>query len=258
MKLDGTSAIVFGGAGGFGEATVRRLVAAGASAVIADLSEEKGRALADELGPATVYKTTDVTREDSVQEAVDTAVGMGPLRTAVVVHGGPTAAKRIVNRKGELYPLDTFRRTLEIFLTGTFNAMARSAQAMSRQEPTEGGTRGVVITTASIAGLEGAPGQTDYSAAKGGVVSLALTAARDLAPSAVRVVSIAPGTFYTPAFRISEEEAQDRYGHTVPNPNRMGHVDEYARLAQHIAENDYLNGTTIRIDGALRFNASPT
>ncbi|MGV9862288.1 SDR family NAD(P)-dependent oxidoreductase [Rhodococcus koreensis] len=255
MELKGTSALVCGGAGGFGEATVRRLVAAGASVVIADLAEEKGKTLATELGPATRFVSTDVTDEESVQGAVDTALEMNPLRSTVIVHGGPSAGRRMVNRAGEVYPLDTFRKTVEIFLTGTFNVMARSAAAMSKQEPVDSGQRGVVVTTASIAGLEGQPGQTDYSAAKGGVVSLALTAARDLAPSGVRVVSIAPGTFFTPAFRMSEEDAEARFGQVVPNPKRMGRVDEYARLAQNIIENDYLNGTTIRIDGALRFNA---
>ncbi|AYJ50343.1 SDR family NAD(P)-dependent oxidoreductase [Rhodococcus sp. P1Y] len=254
MQLKQSSALVFGGAGGFGEATVRRLVAAGAHVVIADLAEDKGKTLEAELGDGVRFVSTDVTSEDSVKAAVDAAVEFAPLRSCVVVHGGPAAGRRMLNRAGETYALETFRRTVDIFLTGTFNVMSQAAAAMAKNEPGESGQRGVIVTTASIAGFEGQVGQTDYSAAKGGVISLTLTAARDLAPVGVRVMSIAPGTFFTPAFRMTEEDAQAKWGPTVPNPKRMGHVDEYARLAQDIIENDYLNGTVIRIDGALRFN----
>lgn len=254
MELNNTSALVCGGAGGFGEATVRRLVAAGAHVVIADLAEDKGKALEAELGAKTRFVSTDVTDEDSVRSAVRTAADIAPLRSTVVVHGGPAAGRRMINRAGEPYSLDVFRKTVEIFLTGTFNVMSQAAAEMSTSEPTESGQRGVIVTTASIAGFEGQVGQTDYSAAKGGVIGLTLTAARDLAPTGVRVMCIAPGTFFTPAFQMEEADAQAQWGPGVPNPKRMGHVDEYARLAEDIIENDYLNGTVIRIDGALRFN----
>ncbi|MGH3247091.1 MAG: SDR family NAD(P)-dependent oxidoreductase, partial [Trebonia sp.] len=189
-----------------------------------------------------------------VAAAVAAAVELGPLRVGVVVHGGPAAGRRIVNRKGEHYPLETFRRTIDVFLGGTYNVLSQAAAAMTGNDPLDSGQRGVVITTASIAGFEGQVGQTDYAAAKGGVISLTLTAARDLAPSGVRVMSIAPGTFFTPAYGMSEQEAQAKWGPGVPNPKRMGRADEYARLAMHIVDNDYLNGEVIRIDGALRFN----
>ncbi|MBY6687792.1 SDR family NAD(P)-dependent oxidoreductase [Rhodococcus sp. BP-149] len=254
MQLKDTSALVCGGAGGFGEATVRRLVNAGAHVLIADLAEDKGRALEAELGSRVRFVSTDVTSEDSVQAAVDAAGEVAPLRSTVIVHGGPAAARRIVSRSGTIIPLDTFRRTVDIFLTGTFNVMSRAAAAMIASDPVDSDQRGVIISTASIAGFEGQVGQSDYSAAKGGVIGLTLTAARDLAPMGVRIMCIAPGTFFTPAFQMAEDEAQARYGATVPNPKRMGHVDEYAHLAQNIIENDYLNGTVIRIDGALRFN----
>jgi NAD(P)-dependent dehydrogenase (short-subunit alcohol dehydrogenase family) len=254
MELKDVSAVVTGGAGGFGAATVRRLVAAGAKVVIADLAEDRGKALADELGSAVRFVPTDVTDEGSVASAISAAGELGPLRVAVIVHGGPAAGARILNRQGERYPLATFRRTLEIFLTGSFNVLSQAAEAMARTEPVASGQRGVVITTASIAGFEGQPGQSDYSAAKGGIIGLNLTAARDLAPVGVRVVSIAPGVFLTPAYRISPEEAQEKFGKMVPNPKRMGDPDEYAHLALTIAENDYLNGEVIRIDGALRFS----
>ena len=160
----------------------------------------------------------------------------------------------MVNRKHEAYPVETFRRTVEVFLVGTFCVASRAAAQMSKNSPMESGQRGVVLTTASIAGYEGQVGQTDYSAAKGGVIALTLTAARDLAPVGVRVMCIAPGTFYTPAYGMTEEEAEARFGQGVPNPKRMGRADEYASLALQIVDNDYLNGEVIRIDGANRFN----
>lgn len=254
MELTGSSALVTGGAGGLGEATVRQLVAAGASVVIADLAEDKGKALADELGPHAVFVPTDVTSDESVDAAINAATDLGPLRTTVIVHGGPAAAARIVNRQGQPYPAATFARTVDIFLTATYRVLSKSAAAMSRNDPLDSNQRGVIITTASIAGFEGQVGQSDYSAAKGGVIGLNLTAARDLAPIGVRVMCIAPGTLYTPAYRMAEQDAQAKWGPGVPNPKRMGHADEYARLALHIAQNDYLNGDVIRIDGAQRFN----
>lgn len=254
MELSGSSALVVGGAGGFGEATVRQLVEAGARVVIADLAEEKGKALSDELGDAAHFVATDVTSDESVDYAVGAAADLGLLRTAVIVHGGPAAGRRIVSRDGQAYPAEIFARTVDIFLTGTYRVLSKAAAAMTRNEPLDSGQRGVVISTASIAGFEGQVGQSDYSAAKGGVIGLTLTAARDLAPTGVRIMCIAPGVFFTPAYGMNEEDAQARWGPGVPNPKRMGHADEYARLARHIAENDYLNGTVIRIDGALRFN----
>lgn len=255
MDLNGASALVVGGAGGFGEATVRRLVDAGAKVVIADMAVDKGQKLAAELGSdVATFVATDVTSDESVDAAIKAATDLAPLRATVVVHGGPAAGKRMVNRRGEAYSTETFARTVDIFLTGTFRVASKAAAAMSQNEPLDSGQRGVVITTASIAGFEGQVGQSDYSAAKGGVIGLTLTAARDLAPSGVRFMCIAPGTFFTPAYGMAEEEAQAKWGPGVPNPQRMGRADEYANLALQIVDNDYLNGTTIRIDAALRFN----
>lgn len=254
MNVSGASVLVTGGTGGFGSATVRRLAAAGAKVVIADIAADRGKALADEVGGEAVFVQTDVTDDSSVSEAIRTAAELGPLKAAVVVHGGTTAGRRIIDRAGNPYPAEVFARTMEVFLTATYRVLSLSAAQMATNEPAESGQRGVVITTASIAGYEGQPGQSDYSAAKGGVIALNLTAARDLAPLGIRVMSIAPGTFYTPAFRIDEAEAQEKYGSKVPNPKRMGRVEEYASLAAHIIENDYLNGEVIRIDGAQRFN----
>lgn len=256
MDLAGASAIVTGGAGGFGAATTRRLVAAGVKVVIADLAEQRAQELVAELGnDCASFHKTDVTSEESVAGAIAAAAELGPLRVAVIVHGnGPTAGARVVNREGKSYGLEIFKRTVNIFLTGTFNVLSQAAVQMATNQPLESSQRGVVITTASIAGLEGAPGQTDYSAAKGGVIGLNLTAARDLAPLGIRVMCIAPGTFLTNAYPdLAAAEAQ--FGPMVPNPKRMGRPDEYARLALEIANNDFLNGEVIRIDGALRFNA---
>jgi NAD(P)-dependent dehydrogenase (short-subunit alcohol dehydrogenase family) len=162
MDLNGASALVVGGAGGFGTATVRRLVEAGVKVVIADLADDKGKALEDDLGSDRArFVTTDVLDEDSVAGAVAAAQELGTLRVGVIVHGGPAAAKRIVNRRGEFYPLSTFRRTIDVFLGGSYNVLSQSAAAMSQNEPLDSGQRGVVIMTASIAGFEGQVGQTD-------------------------------------------------------------------------------------------------
>jgi NAD(P)-dependent dehydrogenase (short-subunit alcohol dehydrogenase family) len=253
MELRDGSALVVGGAGGFGAATVRRLTAAGMNVVIADLAEDTGGALAAELGAAAEFVRMDVTSEDSVRAAITAAAAKGPLRVAVIVHGGPVARARVINKAGTSYPVEDFRRTVEIYLTGTFTVLSRAAEQMATNEPLESGQRGVIISTASIAGYEGQVGQSDYSAAKGGVIGMTLTVARDLAAAGIRVMTIAPGTFFTPAYKMDEAEAQAKWGPLVPNPKRMGHADEYARLALSIAENDYLNGTVIRIDGAQRF-----
>ena len=253
MEIQGSAALVTGGAGGLGEATVRRLVDEGARVVIADLAEDRATALADELGDSAVFVRTDVTDTDSVNAAISEAQGLGPLRVAVNAHGGGGAGGRIVDRDADPSDLAGFKMTVDIYLTGTFNVMRLAAAAMVRNSPDTAGNRGVVVNTASIAAFEGQIGQIAYSAAKGGVVSMGIVAARDLSPSGVRVVTIAPGTFFTPAFRMTEEDAQARWGATVPFPKRMGRPSEYAALVAHICENDYLNGETIRLDGAIRF-----
>jgi NAD(P)-dependent dehydrogenase (short-subunit alcohol dehydrogenase family) len=253
MRLDNSSAIVSGGAGGLGEATVRRLNRAGMSVVVADLDADRGSALADELGPDVRFVQTDMTLEESVQAAVAEAQELNPLRVSVAAHGAGGATGRVVGRDGAPMPLAAWSKTIEVYLTGTFNLLRLAAAAMSRNTELDDGARGVVINTASIAAYEGQIGQAAYAAAKAGVVGLTLAAARDLTPVGVRVMSIAPGTFFTPAFHLPEEEAQARWGTGVPFPKRMGRPEEYAALAEQIAVNDYLNGETIRIDGAQRF-----
>jgi len=252
MQIMGSSAIVVGGAGGLGEATVRRLHAAGAKVVVADLADEKSKALEQELGVR--YVRTDATSEESVQAALAEAVAAGPLRIAVDAHGGPATGGRLVGKDGEPLDLAGFRQTIEIYLTGVFNVLRLAAAAIAKTEPVgEDQDRGVIVNTASIAAYEGQIGQLPYAAAKGGVVSMTLVAARDLAPLGIRVVTIAPGTFLTPAYGKAGDQLEAYWGPQVPHPKRMGRSPEYAALVQHICENDYLNGEVIRLDGGLRF-----
>jgi len=256
MNLNGASALVTGGGGGFGGETTRHLVKAGAKVVVADVSDEKGAALVDELGhDNVVYVKTDVRKEDQVRAAVATAGELGPLRVAVTPHGGPVLAGRLVGKDGSALALDGFARTIDFYLIGTYNVMRLAAEQMAANEVIGESGRGVIVTTASIAAFEGQVGQVPYAAAKGGVVAMTIAAARDLAVAGIRVNCIAPGTFYTPAFGdfMTEEQASERFAQGVQFPKRMGRTVEYAKLAMSIIDNDYLNGETIRIDGALRF-----
>jgi NAD(P)-dependent dehydrogenase (short-subunit alcohol dehydrogenase family) len=259
MDISNASAIVTGGAGGFGAATVRRLAGLGAKVVIADVADERGEALAKELGANAVYVRTDCMDEDAVARAIQTAVDLGPLRAAVITHRGPPfpgsgSGARILDRDGKRLSLANFSHNINVFLNSAFGVTSQAAEAMARNEPLASNQRGVIINTASIAGYEGQPGQAAYSAAKGGIIGMTLTLARDLASRGIRIMTIAPGTFFTLSFsqNMSAEQAQERWGSTVPNPKRLGDPDEYAVLAAHIVENDFLNGTTIRLDGAQR------
>ena len=253
MELSGAAALVTGGTGGLGEATVRRLVAAGANVVIADLATEKGEALARDLGSAAAFVETDATSEESVSMALDRAAGMGPVRVAVAVHGGFGGGGRTLRSDGVPHALEDFRRTIDHYLVGTFNVLRLAAAAIGKSEPLTDGERGVIINTASISGYEGTIGTVAYASAKAGVIGMTLTAARDLAVVGIRVVTIAPGTFLTPAYGMEPEEIEARWAPVVPFPKRMGQPAEYAQLVQSICENSYLNGEVIRIDGAIRF-----
>jgi NAD(P)-dependent dehydrogenase (short-subunit alcohol dehydrogenase family) len=245
MQLDGIGALVAGGASGLGEATARELAARGARVTVADLNEERGAALADELGGAFV--SADVTDEAQVQAAVDAVEG---LRFTVSC-AGIGWAERTVGKNGPAQ-LQPFETVIRVNLIGTFNVLRLSAAAISRGEPDAEGERGAVVMTASVAAFDGQIGQTAYSASKGGVVGLTLPAARDLARQGIRVCTIAPGLFDTPLLAGLPEEARQALGASVPFPPRLGRPEEYARLACHIAENMMLNGEVIRLDGAIR------
>jgi NAD(P)-dependent dehydrogenase (short-subunit alcohol dehydrogenase family) len=252
MELAGAVVIVTGGASGLGEATARRLSGAGANVVIADLNEERGAALAAELGGGADFVRADVTQTEEVEELVRAGSSRGPLRV-VVNCAGRAAGGRIVGRDGTPHSLDGFAFTIATYLTGTFNVLRLAAAQMAQEEPLDDGERGVVVMTASIAAFDGQIGQAAYAAAKGGIVGLTLPAARDLAVVGVRVVTIAPGTFDTPAYDGMRPEQKEALESLTPFPRRMGHPDEYAALVEHIATNRMLNGEVIRIDGAVRF-----
>jgi NAD(P)-dependent dehydrogenase (short-subunit alcohol dehydrogenase family) len=248
MEIEGSSAIVVGGASGLGEATVRRLHERGALVTIADVNAERGGALASELG--LEFAPCDVRDETQVQAAVEAAAAAGPLRIAVCC-AGTGWAQKVAGSKGP-HPLMPFETIISINLIGTFNALRFAASAMIANEPGEDGERGVCVNTASIAAYDGQVGQIAYSASKGGVVAMTLPAARDLAQYGIRVNTIAPGLFDTPLLAALPEEARAKLGAGVPFPQRLGQPAEYAQLACHIAENRMLNGETIRLDGALR------
>jgi NAD(P)-dependent dehydrogenase (short-subunit alcohol dehydrogenase family) len=250
VQIEGSSAIVVGGASGLGAASVRALQERGALVTIADVNAEKGQALADELG--TDFVACDVRDEDQVQAAVQSAAAReGGLRIAVCC-AGTGWAQKVAGSKGP-HPLLPFETIIQINLIGTFNVLRFAASAMIQAEPLgEDGERGVCVNTASIAAYDGQIGQIAYSASKGGVVGLTLPAARDLAQYGVRVCTIAPGLFDTPLLAALPEEARQKLGAGVPYPPRLGQPEEYAQLACHILENRMLNGEVIRLDGALR------
>jgi NAD(P)-dependent dehydrogenase (short-subunit alcohol dehydrogenase family) len=245
MELSGIGAIVAGGASGLGEATARDLTARGARVTIADLNEERGEALASELGGA--FAAADVTKEDQVAAAVEAA---GDIRFAVNC-AGIGWAERTVKKDGPA-ALQPFETVVRVNLIGTFNVLRLAAAAMADNEPDDNGERGAVVMTASIAAYDGQIGQTAYAASKGGVAGLTLPAARDLAARGIRVVTIAPGLFDTPLLAALPEEAREALGKTMPFPQRLGRPEEFAHLACAIAENPMLNGEVIRLDGALR------
>lgn len=255
MDISNGSVLITGGAGGFGGATARRLAKLGAKVVLADLADERGADLAAEIGG--IYVRTDIMDEDSIQAAVDAAMALAPLRAAVIAHGGPPPpgkGGRTIGRNGERVSIAHFAHLVSVYLVQAYAVSSIAAQAMAQNEPLASGQRGVIINTSSIAGFEGQPGQVPYGAAKGGVISMALNLARDLAPIGVRSMAIAPGTFLTFAYaQMGADKAQEMFGPLVLNPKRMGDPEEFAMLAQQIVENDFLNGTTIRLDGGQRF-----
>ena len=250
MQLKDSTFIVTGGASGLGAATVRRFHAAGARVVIADVNIDAGQKLAAELGARTVFCKTDVTSEVDAQATVDAAAKLGAL-TGLVNCAGIGGAERTVSKKGP-HRLDLFTRIIGVNLIGTFNMIRLAAATMSTGTPNAAGERGVIVNTASVAAYDGQIGQAAYSASKGGIVGMTLPIARDLSGLGIRIVTIAPGLFHTPMMASLSPEIQDALGKSVPFPPRLGRPEEYAALAQHIIENEMLNGETIRLDGALR------
>lgn len=254
MDVNGSAAIISGGASGLGEATARELAAHGATVVIADLNEERGKSIADELGG--IFVKTDVSDEEQVQAAVDAAVATGKPVRVVVNSAGIGWAERTVNRDGAPHSLASYSKVIQVNLIGTFNLMRIGAAAIAKTAPvSEDGHRGVVINTASVAALEGQTGQLAYSASKGGIVGMTVPAARDLAAVGVRVNTICPGIIDTPIYGFSpnSDEFKAKLVAPVVFPKRMGLPSEFAHLVRSLIENDYMNAETIRFDGGIRF-----
>ena len=249
MKLQGSVALVTGGASGLGAATVRRLVAGGAKVLIVDRDEARGTALATELGQT--FAKADVTEPAQVSAAVDQAAALGALRVAVSCAGVGWAA-RTLDKTGKPHDLDLFKTVIGINLVGTFNVLRLAAAAIAKTEPLEHGERGVIVNTASVAAFDGQIGQIAYAASKAGVAGMTLPAARDLAPAGIRVVTIAPGIFDTPMLGALPEDKRAALAQDVVFPKRLGDPAEYGTLVAAIVETGYLNGETIRLDGSLR------
>ncbi|MBZ4488260.1 SDR family NAD(P)-dependent oxidoreductase [Microbacterium sp. cx-55] len=250
MDLSGASALVTGGASGLGFATAQRLSAAGAAVTIVDLPSSAGIERAAELGGT--FAPADVTDPDQVAAAVAAATRAGPLRVVVNCAGIAPPAK-VLDREGRTTPLADFERLVRINLVGTYNVIGQAAAAMAASAPDGvSGDRGVIVNTASVAAFDGQIGQPAYSASKGGVHAMTLPIARELARYGIRVVTIAPGIMETPMLKGLPQAAQDSLGEQVPYPARLGRPDEYASLVLEIVRNGYLNGETIRLDGAIR------
>lgn len=244
-------AVVTGGASGLGEATVRRIVNDGGKAMILDLAVERGEKLAAELCGSALFYKTDVCSAESVQAALENAnEGFG--RVNVVVNcAGIGVAEKVLGKKGP-HSLENFSKIIHVNLIGSFNVIRLATAQMVGNEPNAGGERGVIISTASVAAFEGQIGQVAYSASKGGIVGMTLPIAREMAVHGIRVMTIAPGLFETPMFDALPEEARKSLGAMVPFPSRLGYPEEYALLVKSILENPMLNGSTIRLDGAIR------
>lgn len=249
MEIAGSGAIVTGGASGLGFETAKTLAAAGAHVTVVDLPGSPGEERAAELGGS--FAPADVTDAEQVAAAVARAAGSAPLRIAVNCAGIAPPAK-VLDREGEVTGLELFAKVLQINLLGTYHVLAHAAAAMARAEPTASGDRGVIVNTASVAAFDGQIGQPAYAASKGGVHAMTLPIARELARHAIRVCTIAPGIMETPMLAGLPEAAQESLGQQVPYPARLGRPAEYAALVRSIVENGYLNGETIRLDGAIR------
>lgn len=248
MDIQDKVFIVTGGASGLGEGTARMLAAHGAKVVIADMQQEKGKAIASELNG--LFVLCDVSSEADGQSVVDQAASFGKLM-GLINCAGIAPAEKTVGKNGA-HSLSIYQKVIQVNLIGSFNMIRLAAEAMSRNTPEPTGERGVIISTASVAAYDGQIGQAAYAASKGGVVSMTLPIARDLARNGIRNMTIAPGIFGTPMLFGMPQEVQDALAAGVPFPSRLGTPEDYAKLAKHIIENEMLNGEVIRLDGAIR------
>ncbi|MDF1803313.1 3-hydroxyacyl-CoA dehydrogenase [Thalassovita sp.] len=254
MQIDGKVFLVTGAGSGLGAAVAEMIVGAGGKVVIVDVNALAGAAMVDKLGAAARFCKTDVTKDADGKAAVAKALSAFGRLDGLVNCAGVAPGEKIAGRNGP-HDLETFARTVSINLVGTFNMLRLAAEAISKQSAAEDGERGVIVNTASIAAYDGQIGQAAYAASKGGVASLTLPAARELARHGIRVVTVAPGIFSTPMMAGMAQEVQDALGASVPFPSRLGDPKEYAAMVRHIIENQMLNGEVIRLDGALRMAA---
>ena len=254
MNIQDSVFLISGGASGLGLAAARRLVEAGGKAVLADVNVQAGEAAVAELGKSAHFMRTDVTDAESTAAAVQAAVDVFGGVHGLVCCAGVAPGEKVVGKEGP-HRLDSFARAININLVGTFNLLRLAAERMSKQPANEGGERGVIICTASVAAFDGQIGQAAYSASKAGVVGMTLPIARELARYGIRVMTIAPGIFETPMLLGLPQDVQDSLGKTIPFPSRLGKPAEFAQLVQAIVENPMLNGETIRLDGAIRMAA---
>ena len=252
MKLTDKVAIVTGGASGLGRATVEKFARNGARVAIFDLNREAGEELARQQGDQALFCEVNVADDDSVSAGIEAAMErFGAIHVCVNCAGRGGGATKTMSRKGR-FPMELFRDVININLVGTFSVLSQAVEKMADNEPDENGERGVVINTASIAAFEGQKGQVAYAASKGGLVSITLPIARDLAYYGIRVVTIAPGLFDTPILKGLSQEVKDGLARDIPNPARLGDVREFAALAEHIVNNPYINGETVSLDAGLR------
>ncbi len=250
MQLKGTSTAITGGASGLGLATARRLLDAGAQVTLIDLPGSEGAQIAKSLGGNAQFAAADITDSEQFAGALDAAHGRGGLR-AVVHCAGAGRRLRILDRDGKAGSLEDFEFIIRLNLVGSFNALRLSAERIAQVDEVDG-ERGAIIMTASVAAFEGQIGQINYSASKGGVVGMTIVAARDLANKRIRVNSIAPGIIDTPLLARLRDDVREALEKSVPNPSRLGRPDEFGHMALAILENGYINGETIRLDGAIR------
>lgn len=254
MQLENKVALVTGGASGLGRATIEKFAGAGARVAIFDLNEEQGPEVAESIGEGAIFCRVDVADDDAIASAMASVKdAFGALHICVNCAGRGGGATKTLG-KGGRFPIDLFRDVININLVGTFSVLSQAAELMAQNEPADDGERGVIINTSSIAAFDGQKGQVAYSASKAGLVGMTLPIARDLAYYGIRVVTIAPGVFDTPILEGLPDAAREALGKSIPYPSRLGSPEEFAAMAAHLVTNPYVNGETIRLDGALRMS----
>ena len=254
MRIEDSVFLITGGGSGLGLAAARQLLGQGGKVLLLDINAEAGQRAAAELGEGARFVQADITREEDGRAAVAQALEAFGAVHGLVNCAGIAPAEKVLGRSG-VHGLDSFRRTVEVNLIGSFNLLRLAVEAMAQNPPNAEGERGVIVNTASVAAFDGQIGQAAYAASKGGVAAMTLPAARELARSGIRVMCIAPGIFETPMMAGMPQEVRDSLAANVPFPPRLGRPDEYAALVRHIVENPMLNGEVIRLDGALRMAA---